>query len=236
MIILHGARPAFGLPSPSVFVTKVEILLKMAGLPYKLVDANFNKAPKGKIPFIETPDGLLGDSTFIRRYLEEKMGARFDQGVSPTDKAIGHAFAIMCDERIYWGTVQARWLDPANFEKGPKKFFKKVPAPVRPFVVAMIARKVKRDLYGQGLGRHEQADSDYLINRDIDSLATFLGDKPWLLGNEPTTADASVWPAVAGILCSRFETPIRTHAERHANLLAYRDRGFDRWFPDIRRD
>jgi hypothetical protein len=34
MITLKGFGPAFGLPDPSPFVTKVEMLLKMAGLPY----------------------------------------------------------------------------------------------------------------------------------------------------------------------------------------------------------
>jgi hypothetical protein len=37
---------------------------------------------------------------------------------------------------------------------------------------------------------------------------------------------------VAGMLCLLFETPLRTAAERHKNLVAYRDRGMARWFPE----
>ena len=54
------------------------------------------------------------------------------------------------------------------------------------------------------------------------------------MGAEPCAADASVWSFVAGTLCPVFESPIRSAAERHANLVAYRDRGFARWFPEIK--
>ena len=36
MITLFTYGPMFGLPDPSPFCMKAEILLKMAGLPYKL--------------------------------------------------------------------------------------------------------------------------------------------------------------------------------------------------------
>ena len=35
MITLYTFGPAFGLPDPSPFVMKAEVLLKMAGLPYR---------------------------------------------------------------------------------------------------------------------------------------------------------------------------------------------------------
>lgn len=233
MIVLHGSRPRFGLPSASTFVTKVEILLKMAGLAYQHVDADFRRAPKGKIPFIETDNGLLGDSSFIRAYLEERHGVRFDATLTEAEKAVAHAFATMCDEHLYWGIVHARWMDKANFEKGPKRFFDRVPALMRPFVLEMVNRSVKRDLHGHGLGRHKPEEIVRLVNRDVDAVAAFLDDKPWLLGAQPTTADASAWPAVASALCPVFTTPIRTNAERHANLIVYRDRGMKLWFPEL---
>jgi glutathione S-transferase len=235
MIVLHGSRARFGLPSASQFVTKAEILLKMAGLPYTHVDADFRRAPKGKIPFIEWDGKLLGDSELIRLHVEERLGMTFDASITPAEQAVGRAFAVMCEEHLYWGVVHARWMDKANFEKGPKQFFNGVPAMMRPFVLAMVNRQVKRNLYGQGLGRHTTEDMVRLVNRDTDAIAAYLADKPWLLGAEPSTADASVWPAVASLLCRHFDTPLRTHAERHANLVSYRDRGMKLWFPELAR-
>ena len=51
-ITLYTFGPAFGLPDMSPFVTKVEMLLKLAGLEYETDMTGFNKAPNGKLPYI----------------------------------------------------------------------------------------------------------------------------------------------------------------------------------------
>jgi glutathione S-transferase len=233
MITLHGSTPKFGLPSASPFVSKAEILLKMAGVPYTHIDGNFSKAPKGKIPFIEDDGQLLGDSTFIRQHLERRHGGLFDKGLSDADKAIAGAFEKLCEDHLYWAIVHERWMIKHNFDKGPRTFFESVPAPLRPIVVAMIHRQVARNLKGQGFGRHTREEILELANRDVNAIAAFLAEKPFLMGPDPCGADASVWSTVASVLCPFFDTPLRTHAESHANLIAYRDRGMQRWFPDL---
>jgi glutathione S-transferase len=232
MITLYVAGPNFGLPDSSPFVSKAEVLLKLSGLPYKTTRANFGKAPKGKIPYIDDGGALLGDSTFIRFHLEEKYGIDFDKGLSAADKATAWAYEKLAEDHLYWAVVDARWSDPANFDKGPRVFFNAAPAPIRPLVVAMVKRRVKQYLWGHGFGRHTRAEIERLGIRDLDAIAAFLGDKPWLMGAEPCGADAALWSMVTGALCPHFEAPIRTAAERHANLIAYRDRGLSRWFPD----
>ena len=47
MLTLYAFGPGFGLPDPSPFVTKAEVLLKMAGHPYRKDTTGFRKAPKG---------------------------------------------------------------------------------------------------------------------------------------------------------------------------------------------
>ena len=79
---------------------------------------------------------------------------------------------------------------------------------------------------------HGRGGQGVVTAAELLSVAAFLGGKPWLMGEEPCGADASAWSMVAGTLCPHFETPIRTPAERHANLVAYRDRGMQRWFPE----
>lgn len=233
MITLYGSGPHFGLPDASPFVSKAEILLKMSGLPYRTAKADFKKAPKGKIPYIEVDGTLLGDSTFIRMHLEKEHGANFDGKMSAEEKATALAFETLCEERLYWAIVDSRWMDKANFEKGPKTFFAEVPAPLRPFIVAMIHRSVKRSMKGHGIGRHTREEIAMLAKRDLDAVSVFLDNKPFLMGAEPCGADASVWSNIAGVLCTHFEAPIRDHAQKLANLVAYRDRGMKRWFPEF---
>ncbi|MGH6735450.1 MAG: glutathione S-transferase family protein [Methyloceanibacter sp.] len=235
MITLYSFGPAFGLPDPSPFVTKAETLLKMAGLDYTVDTATlFKKAPKGKLPYIEDDCEIIGDSTFIRWHIEKKYGFDFDRGLNPEQRAIAWAFEKMLEEHLYWTVVHARWMDDANFDKGPRAFFQGVPAPMRPFVLGMIRRKIRRALHGQGTGRHARDEIVALGTRSIDSAANFLADKPFMMGAEPTGLDATAFAFCAGLLCPFFETPLRGAAERHGNLRRYVGRVGARFYPDRR--
>ena len=231
MITLESFGPAFGLPDPSPFVTKVEMLLKMAGLPYAVDTSGFNKAPKGKLPYIIDDGEIVADSTFIRWHIETKYNIDFDRGLSAEQRAIAWAFEKMLEEHLYWAHVYERWLDDANFAKGPANFFRKLPTPIRTFVVPIIRRRVRQALYGQGFGRHSPKEVVALGTRSIDATASFLGTKPYMMGTEPTGLDATAFAFIAGALCPLFETPLRTAAERHDNLRRYVGRITMRFYP-----
>ena len=233
MITLYTFGAAFGLPDPSPFVTKAEILLKMAGLAYRTDTTGFSKAPKGKLPYIEDDGERVADSTFIRFHIEKKYGFDFDRGLTADHRATAWAFEKMAEDQLYWTLVDARWMNDANFAKGPINFFKGVPAPLRPFIVAMIRRKVRQSLHGQGTGRHTPAEITQLGTRSIDAIATHLGPNAFFMGAEPTGVDATVFPFVAGTLCPVFDTPLRTAAERHDNLRRYVGRMTARYYPEL---
>jgi glutathione S-transferase len=232
MITLFTFGPAFGLPDPSPFVTKAEVLLKLSGLAYETRRKGLRGAPKGKLPYIDDDGAIVADSTLIRLHLEERHGIDFDKGLSPAEKGVAWAFEKMCEDHLYWAVVHSRWMDRANFDKGPRAFFGIVPAPLRPPVIWAIRRRVGRDLWSQGLGRHRAEEIEKMAVRGIEAIANQLGDKPYLMGPAPCGADATVFAFVLNILCPRFETPVREAAERRANLVAYRDRGLRQWFPE----
>jgi glutathione S-transferase len=233
VITLYAFGPAFRLPDPSPFVTKAEMLLKLSGLPYRTDTGGFRKAPKGKLPYIDDEGTVVADSTFIRFHLEKKHGIDFDAGLRPEQKAMAWAVEKMCEDHLYWTAVRDRWLDDANFEKGPARFFERAPAPIRPLVKAFIRKKVRDQLKSQGMGRHRPEEIAELGRRDIDALAAMLGDKPYLTGETPCGADATVFAFAMGMLCPTFETPTRLAAQRHANLVAYRDRMLARFYPEL---
>jgi len=72
MITLYGFGTGFGLPEISPFVTKTEVQLKMAGLPYRKERAMPPASPKGQLPFIDDGGEAVADSTFIRAHIEGK--------------------------------------------------------------------------------------------------------------------------------------------------------------------
>src|SRR5512132_2110713 len=126
MITLYAFGPGFGLPDPSPFVTKVEVLLKMAGLAYRTDTTGFRQAPKGKLPYIDDDGEQVADSTFIRWHLENKYRIDFDKGLSAEQRAVAWAFEKMAEDHLYWALVDARWFDEANFAKGPKNFLRTI--------------------------------------------------------------------------------------------------------------
>ena len=235
MITLYTFGPALGLPDPSPFVIKAEMLLKLSKLPYRTERRGLRKAPKGKLPYIDDDGTIVADSTFIRLHLEERHGIEFDAGLDAAQRGSAWAFEKMCEDHLYWGTVRTRWLDERNFNAGPVKFFQRVPVPLRPLAIRFVRRKVAGNLQAQGLGRHSEAELDRLMTRAIDGLAAFLGDKSYFMGARPCGADATIFAFVASALCPVFVTPMRDAAERRQNLVAYRDRMFEEFYPGFAR-
>jgi glutathione S-transferase len=231
MITLHTFGSMFGLPDPSPFVTKGDVLLKMSGVPYQSVIGDLREAPKGKMPFIMDKGAKIGDSTLIRLHLEQNYGIDFDKHLSPAEKGIAWSVEKMLEDNLYWALVSERWMDDANFEKGPKHFFDSAPALIRPLIVAMVRRGVRKTLHGQGLGRHTRDELLALACRDIDALAAVLGDKPYLMGANKCGADATVFAFSIGVLCPLFASSLCTHAEQYKNLVAYGERMRKEFYP-----
>ena len=232
MITLQGFGPAFGLPDPSPFVTKVEVLLKMAGPPYVVDTGWFGKAPKGKLPYIVDDGEIIGDSTFIRWHIEKKYGVDFDRGLDAEQRAVAWALERMLEDHLYFALLHARWVDDVNFDRGPRNILRMIPAPIRPFLIPMIRRQVRRALHGQGMGRHSPEEIVMLGTRSIDAAASFLGAKPFMMGADPSAVDATAFAFIAGTLCPVFETELRTAAERHDNLRRYVGRMTARFYPE----
>jgi glutathione S-transferase len=206
----------------------------MSGLPYKTDTGGFNKAPKGKLPYIIDDGETIADSTFIRWHLEKKYGIDFDGGLSAEQLAIAWAFEKMAEDNLYWASIYFRWMIDANFQKGPVNFFKGVPAPVRPVVAAMIRRRLRKTLHGQGIGRHSKDEITAIGIRSIDAMAAYLGDKPFFMGREPAGIDATMFAFAVSAICPLFESDLQRAAASHANLRRYVGRMTARFYPELR--
>ena len=240
MITLYSFGPAFGLPDSSPFVTKAELLLKMAKLLYRTDTTGLARAPKGKLPYIDDDGMVVADSTFIRWHLEKKYRLDFDRGLNPAQRATAWAFEKMAEDQLYWAFLHDRWMIDGNFRKGPARFFEarffdKLPAAVRPVMAAMIRRKVRAALHAQGLGRHSPEEVAALGARSINAIADFLDDKPFLMGPDPTGVDATMFAFVCGALCPYFESRLRGAAERRDNLRCYVGRMTALYYPGLQR-
>jgi glutathione S-transferase len=141
----------------------------------------------------------------------------------------------MCEDHLYFAMLDMRWVDEANFNEGlGRHMFGPVPAPVRSMVKSMLRRMNARRLHGHGIGRHARSDIAELAIRDVEALATILGEKPFLMGAKPCAADAFVFGVITSILTPPLNSPIREAMQRRANLVAYRDRITSQYFAGSR--
>jgi len=225
-------RP-WGMPNLSPFCSKLETYLRMASVPHTLAVADIRKAPKGKVPYVGIDGGLMGDSQLVIEAIERRLGdAALDAGLDARDHATGHVIRRMLEDGLYFVSMYNRWITPDGYAVLAPVFKQILPAPLR-ILMPMIRRSVRKSLRAQGAGRHTTDELMAMGIADVDALALFLGDQPFLLGDKPRTVDATVFAFVTSLLGFPAESRLRTHALAKANLVAYRDRIAARWWPEL---
>jgi glutathione S-transferase len=231
MIKVHQFAPAFGLPNASPFCMKLETYLRMAGLPFELVnDGNVMKAPKGKLPYIEDNGRAIADTQFIIEHLKQAHGDPLDASMSATERALATAFQRLLEENLYWAVVHTRWIDDAGWVRTRQAFFGALPPLMRWILPPLARRGLRAELRGHGMGRHDVAEIHTIACRDVDALADWLGDKPYMLGEQPRSLDASAYAFLANLLWAPIESPIRRHAQARPTLEAYCQRMKARYY------
>src|SRR5262249_31162222 len=110
-------------------------------------------------------------------------------------------------------------------------FMQPVPAIARAMVGAMIRKQLREALHGQGIGRHSSHEIYQIGKADLSALSAFLADKPYFMGEQPTSLDATAYAFLAQILMVPLNSPLRMHAELLPNLGAYCRRMKERYYP-----
>lgn len=232
MITLHQFPPALGLPNASPFCLKLELYLRMAGLPYhNAYTLDLHKAPKGKLPWIDDDGAAVADSGLIIDYLKKKHGDPLDGGLDPEQRALALAIARLIEEHLYWAVLYDRWITPRGWAMTGPGFFGTLPWPLRSIVPLIARRGILAELRGQGMGRHSPEQIHALGVADVDALAALLGEKEFFLGAQMSSVDAIATAFLANILMVPLETPIKSAAADHANLVDYCRRMATRYFP-----
>ncbi len=240
MITLYTTFPKWGLPSLSPPCMKLEAWLRMAKLPYKKVTElhlHFEKAPKGKVPFIEYQGKLIGDSTLIIEMFKEKEGIDLDRGLTARERAISLAFRRMLKENDYWGIIALRYSVPENWEIYRKIIatilYPGVPSPEWESKIEEFGGKIRNQMYGHGLSRHSSSEICQIISADFQALSDFLADKPFFMGERPTTLDAIAYASIGNVIKPPFKSPIIDYVAKLDNLCQYYERMKKEFFSEI---
>jgi glutathione S-transferase len=233
MITLYQFDPAFGLPNASPFCMKMETYLRMTALPFEAPPGKMQhimKAPKGKMPYISDGGKIVADSSLIIDHLKHTYGDKLDGWLSAEQQATALAYQRLLEEHLYWAVVYTRWVEPAGWALTKEAFFETMPAPFKWFVPTLARRDLVKSLHGQGMGRHSQAEIHALGMRDITALAEFLADKPYFMGTEPCSLDATAYAFLANLVWPPIESPLKQHALKYPQLVAYCERMRSRYY------
>lgn len=207
----------------SPFTLKLETWLRLAGLPFVSIEVrNPGKGPKGKLPAIEDGGHVIGDSTLIIEHLVRTRGVDLDRELDRRARAEATAFQRLFEDHLYWAIAYGRWLDPAGSDAIRASFFANLPPLVRNVVPIAVRAKVRRDLHGQGLGRHSRDEIYALARADLQAVADLLDSGPWLLASRPTMLDAIAYGHLANIALVPVETDLKSLMIRDfPSLVAY---------------
>jgi len=233
MITLYGAGEKFGLPETSPYVMKAEVFLRMAGLSYAKEFAMPHLSPKGQLPWLDDDGELIADSHFIRLHLERKYGVDFDEGLCSVQRAQAWAIERMLENHFNWAIAHVRWLIPENYAKGPAQFFTAMPPEMQEDMRRDIQDRVAQNVKASGVGRHTDAEILSLGVRTLAAMSALLGDKPFVMGERPTSVDAIAFGMLAGLMTPFFDAPIRDRAASFGNLTAYVDRMMAGVYPEF---
>ncbi len=225
MIKLYQYPPIWGM-NVSPFTLKLETWLKLSQIEYRVVESRDpRKAPKGKLPFIEEPDGSrIGDSTLIIDHLKRTRQIDPDHTLNERQRAEAICLQRLLEDHFYFIQSYSRWIDPAGWAIIQPAFFKSLPIGIRSVAAGLIRRRVRRALHKQGLGRHSQGELYALGQADLRAVSVVLGNRSYFFGDGPTTIDAIAYGFLANLYFVPIETKLKETAMDYDNLRLYCER------------
>ncbi|KAI9557766.1 GST-N-Metaxin-like protein [Daphnia sinensis] len=218
MVILHQFGRGKNTPSISPFPLKLETYLRMTGIPYES-DFEEPMGSKGKCPWITLNGDEISDSQLCMELLARKFHKDCSAHLSTEEQAIARAFQIMAEEHLYWGLLLWRWI----YTRGRTLCL----------LMPLAIKKLKGQAYGQGMGRHTEAEVIEMSIKDLRAISNFLGTKPFLMGDKAIEADCAVFGILSQLLWNCPGSPFEQLVNgEFSNLKSYCERMKETFWPD----
>jgi len=224
----------WGVPfaTSAPFPLKLATWLRMGGLRYEdVIENNPGKGPKGKTPWIVDGDLRMGDTELIIDHLSAKYGIDLDAHLSAGERAIALAWRRTFEEHYHQAFEHALFLGEGGRER-LAEFGSVLPPVARSIVPFMFANALRKQLHARGLGRHAEKEIVAMGKADLDAASEFLGDKPFFLGDEPSSVDACVFGFLGVSVYVEGKNPLFNHAASLTNLFDYCERMRARYFAE----
>ena len=218
MITLYQPRPMFGLPNASPYCLKLEAFLRWQHIPFTIEHALPFQGPFKKVPFVKYQGETLGDSSHIIATLLKDRGIRYSDELN---LEIGHAFARLVEEHLYWTMVYFRWQDDQAWPTLRAAFFGAIPFFVRPFIVASARKQATRALAGQGIGRLPVPMIIARAEADLCALNKRLQQHRYICGAQLTHYDLAIWAVLSQLVDCELQVQTTNLAKSYSHLTSY---------------
>jgi glutathione S-transferase len=223
----------FEIPNLSPFCCKMETWLRLAQVPYEVVETRDPRvAPRKKLPFIEDAGVRIADSSLIIAHLSRTRGVDLDAALSPAQQAVATLVKRTLEEH-YAFVLAYTHLFSEEGSKYTRARFDALPALLRPLVERAVRGNVRKLLWYQGILR---GSHDEIVAKAIDdwrAVLAFMSERPFFFGDAVTSTDAIVFGTLAPTVLTPIETPIRAFLRSQPKAIAYAERLRARFFPEL---
>lgn len=234
MITLYQFARTWSIPNLSQFCVKLETYLRINKLPYQIIETLPLKAPYGKLPYIEDNGRIIADSRIIINHLRSVNGDTDLKFLSSAEQAVSKSYQRLLEEHLYWIAMATRWNSTnENWQTNKQAIFSVLPPLVRDLAASLYRRKIKSQIIGHGIGRLTWNEMFELGREDIDSLVNFLVGKPYFMGTQPTSLDASAFGILINIVACPIESPLKEYTLAQSNLVDFCRRIQSEYYPEL---
>jgi glutathione S-transferase len=223
----------FGIPNLSPFCCKLETWLRLAKIPYVVVETSDPRtAPRRKLPYIEDDGARIADSSVIVDHLSRTRSIDLDESLSPCQRATALLVQRTLEEHYAFVLAYTHLLRAEGL-RHTRARFERLPSMVRPFVARAVHKNVSKLLWSQGLLRCVHDEIIAAAIADWRAVLTFMSDGPFFFGDRATRVDAILFGTLAPTILTPIETPIREFLSSQPKVTAYTKRMLDGFFPEL---
>ena len=235
VVVLHQFDRARSSPNPSPFALKFETYLRVAEIEY-VTDFSKPMSAKGKSPWMTFNGKDVADSQLCMEHLAAKMPEKdLSAHLSPAEVAQAKGMRAILEDHFYFCTVLNRWVyNDLGYLR--KKQLAPLPVPrfMQGFGMKYVARQVRKQSEGQGIGRHSKEEVIAMAVKDLRALSDFLGDKPYMMGDRPSDVDCVLFGFIVVTLYGFPDGDILKAAieKDFPNLKAHMELMQQKYWPD----
>jgi len=230
VVILHCFPRSEKCPSVSPFVLKLETFLRLHDIKYKPETECPAHAETGKTPWITYNGEDVADSQLIIEYLTEKRGLA--SSADSKDKVLARGIRAILEDNFVFCRAAEMFVfgNPEDLDFMPT--FVSVKA-INKLITKRFMAKVAKQPIEQGIGKHKKEVVVKIAEGDLEAVSLALGDKQFVLGDEPSEVDAVVFGVLAVTLhLGPANHEITKLLDKFDNLKAYVERVKEKLWPD----